>query len=176
MEVVKSTTGVTPSSTGSGDKVYAHQMVRTDSREQKLDAFLQPMSKALSSQPQAIVPEDRTDASSGGAGQQDEEMLELPEPAQVAATNQGTEVDVTEGTSEMSEKRGPSSSPGNPRYGLWEECSLPLLFFPETASGLTWHEPPAASLCLTRPLPPMRQCSAFDYGLRAPHSVAFEIF
>uniref|UniRef100_A0A452TJP2 DNA mismatch repair protein MLH1 n=1 Tax=Ursus maritimus TaxID=29073 RepID=A0A452TJP2_URSMA len=127
VEVVKSTTGVTPSSTGSGDKVYAHQMVRTDSREQKLDAFLQPMSKALSSQPQAIVPEDRTDASSGGAGQQDEEMLELPEPAQVAATNQGTEVDVTEGTSETSEKRGPSSSPGNPRKRPRESSDVEMV-------------------------------------------------
>ncbi|KAM4028448.1 DNA mismatch repair protein Mlh1 isoform 1-T1 [Anomaloglossus baeobatrachus] len=29
----------------SGDKVYAHQMVRTDAREQKLDAFLQPLPK-----------------------------------------------------------------------------------------------------------------------------------
>ncbi|KAI5772060.1 MLH1 [Gulo gulo luscus] len=115
-EVVKSTTGETPSSaSGSGDKVYAHQMVRTDSREQKLDAFLQPMSKALSSQPQAVVPEDRTDASSGRPGEQDEEMLELPEPAQASAINQGTEGDATEGTSEMSEKRGPPSSPGNPR-------------------------------------------------------------
>ncbi|KAJ7322630.1 hypothetical protein JRQ81_018917 [Phrynocephalus forsythii] len=28
-----------------GDKVYAHQMVRTDSRDQKLDAFLQPLNK-----------------------------------------------------------------------------------------------------------------------------------
>ncbi|XP_032211419.1 DNA mismatch repair protein Mlh1 isoform X2 [Mustela erminea] len=115
-EVVKSTTGVTPSSaSGSGDKVYAHQMVRTDSREQKLDAFLQPMSKALSSQPEAIVPQDRTDASSGRPGQQDEEMLELPEPAQASATNQGTEEDATEGPSETSERRGPLSSLGNPR-------------------------------------------------------------
>ncbi|XP_059018122.1 DNA mismatch repair protein Mlh1 isoform X2 [Mustela lutreola] len=115
-EVVKSTTGVTPSSaSGNGDKVYAHQMVRTDSREQKLDAFLQPMSKALSSQPEAIVPQDRTDASSGRPGQQDEEMLELPEPAQASATNQGTEEDATEGPSETSERRGPPSSLGNPR-------------------------------------------------------------
>lgn len=155
--------GVTPSSTsGSGDKVYAHQMVRTDSREQKLDAFLQPVSKALSIQPQDVVPEDRTDASSGRAGQQDEEMLELPEPAQVAARNQGMEGDATEGTSETAEKRGPPSSPGNPRYGLWLECSLPLLFLTETASVLTQHEAPAASPCLTCPLPPMGQCSALS--------------
>lgn len=150
--MVKSTTGVTPSSaSGSGDKVYAHQMVRTDSREQKLDAFLQPLSKALSSQPEAIVPQDRTDASSGRPGQQDEEMLELPEPAQASATNQGTEEDATEGPSKTSERRGPPFSLGNPRYGLGGECSLPLLFFPETTSGMTWHEPPAASLCLTCP-------------------------
>uniref|UniRef100_A0A8D2FR23 DNA mismatch repair protein MLH1 n=1 Tax=Theropithecus gelada TaxID=9565 RepID=A0A8D2FR23_THEGE len=110
-EMVKSTASLTSSSTsGSSDKVYAHQMVRTDSREQKLDAFLQPLSKPLSSQPQAIVPEDKTDISSGRARQQDEEMLELPSPAEVAAKNQSLEGDTTKGTSEMSEKRGPTSS------------------------------------------------------------------
>lgn len=66
-EAVKSTANVTsPSTAGSGDRVYAHQMVRTDCREQKLDAFLQPVSKALSSQPRLLVPEHRTDASSSG--------------------------------------------------------------------------------------------------------------
>ncbi|XP_008526253.1 DNA mismatch repair protein Mlh1 isoform X2 [Equus przewalskii] len=115
-ESVKSTGGVIPSSSsGSGDKIYAHQMVRTDSREQKLDAFLQPVSRVPSSQPQAVVPEDRTDASSGGARQEDEEMLELPDPAEVAAVNQGSKGDATKETSETSEKRGPPSSPGNPR-------------------------------------------------------------
>ncbi|KAG8572416.1 hypothetical protein GDO81_012037 [Engystomops pustulosus] len=39
-EVIKPSTSKT-----SGDKVYAHQMVRTDAREQKLDAFLQPLPK-----------------------------------------------------------------------------------------------------------------------------------
>ncbi|XP_046526916.1 DNA mismatch repair protein Mlh1 isoform X2 [Equus quagga] len=115
-ESVKSTGGVIPSSSsGSGDKIYAHQMVRTDSREQKLDAFLQPVSRVPSSQPQAVVPEDRTDASSGRARQEDEEMLELPDPAEVAAVNQGSKGDATKETSETSEKRGPPSSPGNPR-------------------------------------------------------------
>ncbi|XP_004412382.1 PREDICTED: DNA mismatch repair protein Mlh1 isoform X4 [Odobenus rosmarus divergens] len=127
-EVVKSTMGVTSSSTsGSGDKVYAHQMVRTDSREQKLDAFLQPGSKAVSIQPQDVVPEDRTNASSGRAGQQDEEMLELPEPTQVAARNQGTEGDATEGTSETAEKRGPPSSPGNPRKRPRESSDVEMV-------------------------------------------------
>lgn len=123
-EVVKSTAGVTPTSSGSGDKVYAHQMVRTDSREQKLDAFLQPVSKAPSSQPQAVVPENRTDASSGSTRQQDEEMLELPGPAEVAAENQGLEGDTTKMTSEMSEGKGSPSNPSNPRYGLLEKVQL----------------------------------------------------
>uniref|UniRef100_G1P0G5 DNA mismatch repair protein MLH1 n=1 Tax=Myotis lucifugus TaxID=59463 RepID=G1P0G5_MYOLU len=110
-EVVKSTTGVTPSSaSGSGDKVYGYQMVRTDSREQKLDAFLQPASKA--SQPQAIVPEDSTDTSR--AEQQDEEMPELPAP-DGAAKSQSSEGIVTKGTLETSEKRGSPSIPDNPR-------------------------------------------------------------
>ncbi|XP_075068728.1 DNA mismatch repair protein Mlh1 [Mixophyes fleayi] len=44
-EVVKPMPSTSAASQKSGDKVYAHQMVRTDSREQKLDAFLQPLSK-----------------------------------------------------------------------------------------------------------------------------------
>ncbi|KAM8758264.1 DNA mismatch repair protein Mlh1 [Rhynchonycteris naso] len=106
-EVVKSTTGAAASSApGSGDKVYAYQMVRTDSREQKLDAFLQPVSKA--SQPQVTVPEDSTAPSC--AGQQDEEMPELPAPADVAAENQSLDGDAPKGASETSEKSG--SPPG----------------------------------------------------------------
>ncbi|KAJ6661963.1 hypothetical protein lerEdw1_012810 [Lerista edwardsae] len=41
-----------------GDKVYAHQMVRTDSRDQKLDAFLQPVHKSKTSGPVPMAPED----------------------------------------------------------------------------------------------------------------------
>ncbi|CAI9582275.1 unnamed protein product [Staurois parvus] len=44
-EVVKPTSSTSSTSQKSGDKVYAHQMVRTDAREQKLDAFLQPLAK-----------------------------------------------------------------------------------------------------------------------------------
>ncbi|XP_033067872.1 DNA mismatch repair protein Mlh1 isoform X1 [Trachypithecus francoisi] len=125
-EMVKSTASLTSSSTsGSSDKVYAHQMVRTDSREQKLDAFLQPLSKPLSSQPQAIVPEDKTDISSGRARQQDEEMLELPSPAEVAAKNQSLKGDTTKGTSEMSDKRGPTSS--NPRKRHREDSDVEMV-------------------------------------------------
>uniref|UniRef100_A0A2K5HEN9 DNA mismatch repair protein MLH1 n=1 Tax=Colobus angolensis palliatus TaxID=336983 RepID=A0A2K5HEN9_COLAP len=125
-EMVKSTASLTSSSTsGSSDKVYAHEMVRTDSREQKLDAFLQPLSKPLSSQPQAIVPGDKTDISSGRARQQDEEMLELPSPAEVAAKNQSLKGDTTKGTSEMSEKRGPTSS--NPRKRHREDSDVEMV-------------------------------------------------
>ncbi|ELK33343.1 DNA mismatch repair protein Mlh1 [Myotis davidii] len=110
-EVVKSTTGVTPSSaSGSGDKIYAYQMVRTDSREQKLDAFLQPASTV--GQPQAVVPEDSTGTSR--AGQQDEEMPELPAP-DGAAKGRSSEEIATKGTLETSEKRGSPSSLDNPR-------------------------------------------------------------
>ncbi|XP_008588116.1 PREDICTED: DNA mismatch repair protein Mlh1 isoform X2 [Galeopterus variegatus] len=126
-EVVKSTTDLTSSTSGSGNKVYAQQMVRTDSREQKLDAFLQPLSKPLSSQPQAIVPEDKTDGSSGRARQQDEEMLELPAPAEVAAKCQSMEGDATTETSEISEKRGPTSNPGNPRKRHLEDSDIEMV-------------------------------------------------
>ncbi|XP_060036556.1 DNA mismatch repair protein Mlh1 isoform X3 [Erinaceus europaeus] len=126
-EMVKPTPGVTSSSvSGSGDKVYAHQMVRTDSREQKLDAFLQPVSKALSHQPQAN-PEDTTDVCSGRARQQDEEMAELPEPAEVAAQNQGMSRDATMETSETSEKRGPLSSPEHPRKRHRESSDVEMV-------------------------------------------------
>ncbi|XP_075683084.1 DNA mismatch repair protein Mlh1 isoform X2 [Rhinoderma darwinii] len=52
-EVVKPTSSTSTGFHKSSDKVYAHQMVRTDAREQKLDAFLQPLPK----QQPCIVPE-----------------------------------------------------------------------------------------------------------------------
>ncbi|XP_021094345.1 DNA mismatch repair protein Mlh1 isoform X4 [Heterocephalus glaber] len=127
-EIVKSTPGVTPSSTsGSGDKVYAYQMVRTDSREQKLDAFLQPVSKALPSQPQAVDPGDKTDGSSCKAGQQDEDMLEIPALGEVAAKSQNTEGDANKGALETAEKRAPTSSPGNPRKRHREDSDVEMM-------------------------------------------------
>ncbi|KAG8442717.1 hypothetical protein GDO86_011495 [Hymenochirus boettgeri] len=44
VEVTKPT--VPSASQKPNDKIYAHQMVRTDSKEQKLDAFLQPLHKS----------------------------------------------------------------------------------------------------------------------------------
>ncbi|XP_062071968.1 DNA mismatch repair protein Mlh1 isoform X2 [Lepus europaeus] len=127
-DVIKPTAGATSApASGSGDRVYAHHMVRTDSREQKLDAFLQPVSQPLSSQPPATVPEGRTDGSSGGAGQPDEEMPEVPAPAEAAAETRSLEGDVTRGTLETSEKRGPSSSPGLPRKRSREDSAMEMM-------------------------------------------------
>ncbi|NWY02193.1 MLH1 protein, partial [Nothoprocta ornata] len=50
-EVVKSAAAAAAATKGAADKVYAQHMVRTDSREQKLDAFLQPASTALGAGP-----------------------------------------------------------------------------------------------------------------------------
>lgn len=114
-EAVKPTAGGAPSpASKGGDKVYGYQMVRTDSREQKLDAFLQPASKA--GEPQATVPEAGADASS--AGEKDEEMPELPElpaPADVAARDQRAEEGAAQGTPDTAERRGAPSSLSNPR-------------------------------------------------------------
>ncbi|XP_030061396.1 DNA mismatch repair protein Mlh1 [Microcaecilia unicolor] len=44
------------SAEGKSEKVYAHQMVRTDFREQKLDAFLHPVSKPQAPEPNTVAP------------------------------------------------------------------------------------------------------------------------
>ncbi|XP_048451790.1 DNA mismatch repair protein Mlh1 [Rhincodon typus] len=45
---------------GSSDKPYAHQMVRTDSKEQKIDAFLQPINKPQEGPPTTVSTDGRT--------------------------------------------------------------------------------------------------------------------
>ncbi|XP_066483853.1 DNA mismatch repair protein Mlh1 isoform X2 [Tiliqua scincoides] len=67
--ITASTTDVVKSASSSanqtaGDKVYAHQMVRTDSRDQKLDAFLQPVNKSKSSEPVSVAPENNSNKES----------------------------------------------------------------------------------------------------------------
>ncbi|XP_063160151.1 DNA mismatch repair protein Mlh1 isoform X2 [Candoia aspera] len=54
-EVVKSAKS---SAIQGSEKVYAHQMIRTDSRDQKLDAFLQPVNKTKIAGLAAAEPED----------------------------------------------------------------------------------------------------------------------
>ncbi|XP_043838029.1 DNA mismatch repair protein Mlh1 [Dromiciops gliroides] len=79
----KSAAGASAPTAGTSDKVYAHQMVRTDSREQKLDAFLQPVSRPSARQPPALSPEGQPAAR---ASHTDEEMEEqLPERPESAA-------------------------------------------------------------------------------------------
>ncbi|XP_044310865.1 DNA mismatch repair protein Mlh1 isoform X2 [Varanus komodoensis] len=59
------------------DKVYAHQMVRTDSRDQKLDAFLQPVNKSKTFGSPAVATEDKSkEQSCKETGLQDVEMEE----------------------------------------------------------------------------------------------------
>lgn len=58
----------------SGERVYAHQMVRTDCRAQKLDAFLQPKEKLLP-EPEPAGPSG-TDSESKAVEPDDLDMLE----------------------------------------------------------------------------------------------------
>uniref|UniRef100_A0A667GY34 MutL homolog 1 n=1 Tax=Lynx canadensis TaxID=61383 RepID=A0A667GY34_LYNCA len=116
-EVVKSTMGVPPSSaSGSSDKVYATRWSARIRGKQTLDASgslwarLCPVSLRPWSQAEGL----RLPAA--GARQQDEEMLELPETAAVAATTQGLEG-----------KRGPPSSPGNPRKRPRESSDVEMV-------------------------------------------------
>ncbi|GCB61301.1 hypothetical protein scyTo_0009310, partial [Scyliorhinus torazame] len=67
---ISSSDFVKPSAPGSLDKPYAHQMVRTDSKEQKMDAFLQPINKPLEGPPTTI-------SADGGTRNQDSEMEDL---------------------------------------------------------------------------------------------------
>ncbi|XP_074844270.1 DNA mismatch repair protein Mlh1 isoform X3 [Carettochelys insculpta] len=77
-EVVKSVASSSSSTAkGMSDKVYAHQMVRTDSRDQKLDAFLQPVNKPLSTGHSAVTLNSDTGNSESRARQQDTEMEDL---------------------------------------------------------------------------------------------------
>ncbi|XP_054847024.1 DNA mismatch repair protein Mlh1 isoform X2 [Eublepharis macularius] len=62
---------------GIGDKVYARQMVRTDSRDQKLDAFLQPADKSKTSGLAAMAAgESNSKQTCKEIGPQDAEMEE----------------------------------------------------------------------------------------------------
>ncbi|XP_012672471.1 DNA mismatch repair protein Mlh1 [Clupea harengus] len=84
-----STSDLKPSGSASdaSDRVYAHQMVRTDSKAQKLDAFLQPVGKlppVKSSSSSSLslfssVPGTSSAPPAASAELQDEEMLEALE-------------------------------------------------------------------------------------------------
>ncbi|XP_072533534.1 DNA mismatch repair protein Mlh1 [Salminus brasiliensis] len=61
------------SSADPGERVYAHQMVRTDSKAQKLDAFLQPVSKPSS----VTTPASPAAPAQAATEPDDAEMLEV---------------------------------------------------------------------------------------------------
>ncbi|XP_031200121.1 DNA mismatch repair protein Mlh1 isoform X2 [Mastomys coucha] len=128
-EAVKPTTGVVTSSTSGsgGDKVYAYQMVRTDSRDQKLDAFLQPVSRPLPSQPQDPVQGDRAESCPEEARQKDEEMFELPAPTEEAAESENLEKESVIGTSEAAQKAATISSPGSSRKRHREDSDVEMV-------------------------------------------------
>ncbi|KAM9308878.1 DNA mismatch repair protein Mlh1 [Gastrophryne carolinensis] len=86
-EVVKPTSS-TSTSQKPADKVYAHQMVRTDAKEQKLDAFLQPLPKPiLPSVPERSVPTDVKDTKSDARLPQDTIMEDLGDLEMLEADN-----------------------------------------------------------------------------------------
>lgn len=64
----------------SAEKVYAHQMVRTDCRAQKLDAFLQPKEKPPSD-PEAAGPSSKEAASK--TAQPDAVEMDVADDAQM---------------------------------------------------------------------------------------------
>ncbi|XP_060103589.1 DNA mismatch repair protein Mlh1 isoform X1 [Heteronotia binoei] len=81
---------------GVRDKVYAHQMVRTDSRDQKLDAFLQPANKSKTSG--LAAEESNNKQACEESGPQDAEMEECSDFS-VKATGAET-VEKPEGSTE----------------------------------------------------------------------------
>ncbi|XP_418828.1 DNA mismatch repair protein Mlh1 isoform X1 [Gallus gallus] len=83
-EVVKSAASSSTAAKGTSDKVYAHQMVRTDSREQKLDAFLQPVNNPLSAGPTEETTGDKVGPPEGTVRPQDAEMEDVSELLETA--------------------------------------------------------------------------------------------
>ncbi|RLW11330.1 hypothetical protein DV515_00001789 [Chloebia gouldiae] len=83
-EVVKSAANSSVATKGSSDKVYAHQMVRTDSREQKMDAFLQPVNNSLSAGPTEVTTGVNAGPPEGADRPQDAEMEEVSDLVEMA--------------------------------------------------------------------------------------------
>ncbi|NXP55565.1 MLH1 protein, partial [Heliornis fulica] len=82
-ELTKSAANPSAVTKGNSDKVYAHQMVRTDSREQKLDAFLQPVNNPLSAGPAEVMVEVNAGPLEGEVRPQDAEMEDVSDPVEV---------------------------------------------------------------------------------------------
>ncbi|NXI38227.1 MLH1 protein, partial [Galbula dea] len=89
-EVVKSAANSSAVTKGSSDKVYAHQLVRTDSREQKLDAFLQPANNPLSTGPTEAMTEVSEGPLETLVRPQDTEMEDVSDQAEMADVQEDT--------------------------------------------------------------------------------------
>ncbi|NXS20641.1 MLH1 protein, partial [Mystacornis crossleyi] len=89
-EVAKSAANPSVVTKGASDKVYAHQMVRTDSREQKLDAFLQPVNNPLSAGPTEVTTEVNAGPPEGADRPQDAEMEEVSDLVEMADVQEDT--------------------------------------------------------------------------------------
>ncbi|XP_068260787.1 DNA mismatch repair protein Mlh1 isoform X2 [Nyctibius grandis] len=91
-EVVKPAANSSAVTKGTSDKVYAHQMVRTDSREQKLDAFLQPVNNPLSTGPTEVTTEVNAGPSEGVGRPQDAEMEDDSDLVEMADVQEDTQM------------------------------------------------------------------------------------
>ncbi|KFV67159.1 DNA mismatch repair protein Mlh1 [Dryobates pubescens] len=111
-EVVKSVANSSAVSKGAGDKVYAHQMVRTDSREQKLDAFLQPANNPLSTAPMEATTEVNAGSPEAVVRPQDAEMESVSDPVEMGAVREDT---VMPGVLSESGRSSPVPSRKRPR-------------------------------------------------------------
>ncbi|XP_041046228.1 DNA mismatch repair protein Mlh1 isoform X2 [Carcharodon carcharias] len=129
---ISSSDFVKPSVSGSVDKPYAHQMVRTDSKEQKMDAFLQPINKPQERSPTTI-------SADGGTGNQDSEMEDLSDFDLLAVEKAGTSSKTLQkslhpcnddSSSTPSRKRSRADSPGEVKE-VNSSCDLTAAHFPK---------------------------------------------
>ncbi|NXF92626.1 MLH1 protein, partial [Eubucco bourcierii] len=118
-EVVKSVANSSTVTKGAGNKVYAHQMVRTDSREQKLDAFLQPANNPLSTAPMEATTQVTAGSPEAVVRPQDVEMESVSELVEMADVRGDT---ATPGA--LSE--GERSSPVPPRKRPREDGDIEM--------------------------------------------------
>ncbi|KAI6074841.1 DNA mismatch repair protein Mlh1 [Aix galericulata] len=125
-EVVKSVASPSAATKGSSDKIYAHQMVRTDSREQKLDAFLQPVNNPLSTGPAEVTVGVNAAPPEGPARLQDAEMedvsdLEIADVLEAAEVQQDVAM-----PEELSKSRHLSPEKALPRKRPREDTDIEM--------------------------------------------------
>ncbi|XP_051468797.1 DNA mismatch repair protein Mlh1 isoform X2 [Apus apus] len=120
-EVVKSAANSSAVAKGTSDKVYAHQMVRTDSREQKLDAFLQPVNNPLSTGCTEATTEANAGPLESVVRPQESEMEDVSDLVEMADVEQDTVVPV-----EMSESGRLSPEAVPPRKRPREDVDVEM--------------------------------------------------